>query len=360
MGLATTGLLLADVSAERMQQVCGTTPSDVCEWVLNQTDSRLLAKLADNVVEPFLSVVLIWVIALVVNRVARLVIKRIGRRLEGAAHSGSIDRLRGKTPEMLLNTGRVSMRSAARAQTTTGVLRSLSSLVIYSIAVLYSLEAVGVRVGPLIAGAGILGIALGFGTQSMVRDFIGGAFMLIEDQFGVGDVVEVAAVVDGSPGVVGVVEHVTMRTTDVRDERGTIWHIPNGEIRRVGNMSQGWARALLDVAVPYGTDLAEACELIEGVANEVVHSTRFKPEILSEPEIWGVQELGASAVSIRLVIKTRPGEQWPIMRELRKRLHERFTEVGLSMPFPQQTVWLRTEQGEAPEIKTASEDPSDG
>ncbi len=359
MSLATAGTLFADVSPERMRQVCGQTPSDVCRWVLNQTDNVLLAHFADNIVGPLVRIVLIWVVALLASRVARVVIKRVGRQIEGATDSGRIDKIRHKTPGMLLNTGRVGMRSAARAQTTTGVLRSLSSVVIYSIATFYSIAALGVSVGPLIASAGIAGIALGFGTQSMVRDFIGGMFMLIEDQFGVGDFVEVAAAVDGSPGVVGVVENVTMRITDVRDVQGTIWHIPNGEIRRVGNMSQGWARALIDVAVPYGTDLAAACDLIDDVAKEVTHSAKFKPEVLDEPEVWGVQELGADGISIRLVIKTRPGEQWAIMRELRLRLHERFEAEGLSMPFTQRTVWLRTPD-DASEVKVESEDPSDG
>jgi small conductance mechanosensitive channel len=253
--------------------------------------------------------------------------------------------MRERTTNLLIETGADGIRSADRAKTTTLVLRSVASVIIYSLAILYSLAVLGAQVGPLIAGAGIVGVALGFGAQSMVRDFLGGVFLLIEDQFGVGDQIDVASTVDGSPGVSGSVEAVTLRTTSIRDVKGTIWHIPNGEIRRVGNMSQGWARALLDLPVPYDSDLDHVIEVIQSVADEVCHSSQFGPEILGEPDIWGVEDLGADAVVVRLVIKTRPGEQWAIMRALRVRVLEAFTEAGIGRPFAQRTVWLRGDDG---------------
>ncbi len=334
---------LADVTPQRLAQVCGDDPGTACRWVLNWSDNRFLAHLADNIVGPIISIIVIWIVAVLVNRVVRLVIKRVGRRIEGAANSGRLAKMRAKTPRMLVETGSVGIRAAARAKTTTGVLRSVSSFLIYSIAVLYSFSVLGLRLGPLIAGAGIAGVALGFGAQSMVRDFLAGIFLLVEDQFGVGDVIDVASSVDGTQGVRGTVEAVTLRTTDVRDSSGTIWHIPNGEIRRVGNMSQGWARALLDIPVPYGTDLAKATEIIHDVADRVIHAPEHWPDVLGEPEVWGVENLGPDAVMIRLVIKTRPGEQWPIMRTLRAELHDAFTEAGIERPFAQHTIWVHSD-----------------
>ncbi len=365
---APLSTVLAGVTPERLHQVCSDDPGTACRLMLDWTDNRWLAHMADNVVGPIIQIIVIWAVAIVVNRVIRLVIKRIGRHIEGAAESGRFEKMRARAPRMFVETGSVGIRSAARAKTTTAVLRSITTFVVYAIAALYSLSMVGLDLGPLIAGAGIAGVALGFGAQSMVRDFLGGMFMLIEDQFGVGDVIDVASTVDGADGVVGTVEQVTLRTTSVRDVNGTIWHVPNGEVRRVGNMSQGWARALLDVPVPYGTDLAEAEAIIASVAHEVTHAPANWPEVLAEPEVWGVQELGPDAVVIRLVIKTRPGEQWAIARALRAELHDAFVDAGIERPFAQRELWLHTE-GDGPGVPlrrpggtdtSRSEEDSDG
>lgn len=333
------------VSAKRLADVCGDDPSAACTWVLERTGVDALATVADYLMARIPTVALIWLIAFLVNRLVRLVIKRVGNRIAGAATSGRLQKMRDKTPDLLLNTGSVGLRSAARAKTTTLVLRSASTVVVYGLAVLYSLTTLGLRVGPLVAGAGIVGVALGFGAQSTVRDFLGGAFLLLEDQFGVGDSIDVASNVDGTPGISGVVENVTLRVTSVRDVNGTIWHIPNGEIRRVGNKSQGWARALLDIPVPYGTDIDAASETILDVARQVSVSTEFGHEILGAPEVWGVEELGPDAVVIRLVVKTRPGTQWPIMRALRARVHDALQANGVGHPFTQHTVWFRSDAG---------------
>lgn len=356
-GLALLGMLAAEVSPERLQKVCGDDPATGCRLVLEWTDNRFLAHAADKVVAPIIQIVIIWIVAVAVNRIVRLIIKRVGHRLEGAAQSGRYARMKARTPKVLMETGSVSIRGAARAKTTTAVLRSVSSFVVYSVAALYSVSVLGLKVGPLIAGAGIVGVALGFGAQSMVRDFLGGMFMLIEDQFGVGDVIDVSATVDGTVGVTGTVEEVTLRITSVRDVNGTIWHIPNGEIRRVGNMSQGWARALLDVPVPYGTDLEVAQSIVSRVAHEVTHSSAYLPEVLGEPEVWGVQDLGPDAVLIRVVIKTRPGEQWAIMRALRAELHNAFVAAGIERPFAQHDVYLH--EGGHPVGPGPAEPPDD-
>ena len=192
----------------------------------------------------------------------------------------------------------------------------------------------------------------------MVRDFVSGAFILVEDQFGVGDVIDIADTVGGADGRIGTVEHVSLRTTSVRDVNGTIWHVPNGGIRRVGNMSQGWARSLLDIPVPYGTELESAIEVIRDVAHRVTDLPAHRPDVLGEPEVWGVQELGADAVLIRLVIKTRPGEQWAITRTLQAELYDAFAEAGIEFPFTQRTIWVHHEaDGEMDAIGEPVGDP---
>jgi hypothetical protein len=211
------------------------------------------------------------------------------------------------------------------------------SVVIWTIVVITILGVFGVNLGPLIAGAGIIGIAIGFGAQDLVKDFLSGVFMLLEDQYGVGDIIDAGE-------AAGVVEGVTLRSTRVRDVTGTLWHIPNGEIRRIGNMSQEWARALLDIGVAYGTDVDVASQLILRVATDMAHEDDYQEVFLDEPEIWGVENLGTDSVDIRLVIKTQPGQQYAIARELRRRIKRAFDTAEVEIPFPQRTVWLRTEQ----------------
>lgn len=335
---ALLATVAAEVSPGRLVEVCGKDPSTECRVVLEWTDNRVLAHLADNVVAPFVQIVVIWVVAVLVNRVVRRLVKRIGRHIEGAAESGRFARMKAHTPKVLMETGSVSIRAAARAKTTTSVLRSVSSFVVYTVATLYTFSALGLRLGPFVAGAGIIGVALGFGAQSMVKDFLGGMFMLVEDQFGVGDVIDISDSVDGANGVRGTVEAVTLRITSIRDVNGTIWHIPNGDIRRIGNMSQGWARSLLDVPVPYGTDLERAERVIAEVARRVTTAPEYRSEVMGEPEVWGVEQLGDNGVLIRVVIKTRPGEQWPITRALRAGLHDAFIEAGITHPSTQYDI----------------------
>jgi small conductance mechanosensitive channel len=221
------------------------------------------------------------------------------------------------------------------------VLRSVVSFTIWTIAAFMVLGEVGINLGPLLAGAGILGVAIGFGSQSLVKDFLAGIFILVEDQFGVGDTVDLGE-------AVGVVEFVSLRTTRLRSVDGTVWHVPNGEIQRVGNKSQHWSRALLDIQVAYTTDLTLARSVIQETADQV---WREEPEtILEEPELWGVENLGAHGIEIRLVVKTQPSKQWEISRLIRERIKEAFDERGIEIPFPQQTVWMRMDEqaGAAP------------
>jgi len=202
--------------------------------------------------------------------------------------------------------------------------------VLWGIAALLILSEFQINLAPLIAGAGVVGIALGFGAQSVVADFLAGTFMLIEDQFGIGDVIEV-------DGVSGKVENISLRTTSLRDVSGTVWHIPNSEIKRVGNHSQLWSNAVLDLRVDVEADLRECMRIMDQVANELwiaTHSDDAAGDIIEDPQVLGVQEINDSSVTLRMVVKTDPSAQWQVQRELRLRLIEAFADAGITIPVP--------------------------
>jgi small-conductance mechanosensitive channel len=227
-------------------------------------------------------------------------------------------------------------RSTVRGSTLAGVLTALATSVIWVLALLIILGEVGINMAPLIAGLGIVGVALGFGAQNLVSDLVSGLFMLAEDQFGVGDIVDI-------DGVTGTVEHVGLRTTQVRALDGFLWTLRNGEIKRLANANKGWNRVVLDVSVGYDSDLRRASEVILGAASEAYADPAISDRLMGEPEIWGVEALGDDAVSIRLVCKTVPAAKWEVGRDLRLRIKEALDREGFEIPFPQRTVWLRTE-----------------
>jgi small conductance mechanosensitive channel len=270
---------------------------------------------------------MVLLVAYIVVRLAQRIIKRIVRRLETGDAEGKIQSLRRRTGLALLDTSDEipSARRIQRAQTIGVVLRSVVSAVVWTIALLTALGELGIELAPLIAGAGVMGVALAFGAQTIVRDFLTGLFMLIEDQYGVGDVI------DAGPAI-GTVEAVSLRTTRLRDVEGVVWHVPNGEIKRVGNQSQQWSRALLDVPVAYDTDVPTAMEAIKRVADEMWHDPDYEGVILAEPEVWGVEEFAGDRLVLRLVAKTKPHEQWKVSRELRARIKSAFDEAGVEVP----------------------------
>ncbi len=223
-------------------------------------------------------------------------------------------------------------RAVQRAAAISSVADNATAFFVWVIVLVAVLAQLGVDVAAVLTGAGVIGLALGFGAQSLIRDFFSGVFILIEDQFAVGDFVDLGE-------ARGQVEELTLRTTRLRAIDGVVWHVPNGEIVRVGNMSQHWSRSLLDIEVAYETDLELAKRIIqqtaEGLADE-------DAAILAAPEVWGIEALGANGVTIRLVVKTRPSEQWRISRLLRERIKLAFDVAGVEIPFPQQVVWHRT------------------
>lgn len=303
----------------------------MCERVFEATDNEALAEAVSWFVNKPLKVLLIIVAAKIGARLAKRVIARV---------VGGLDPTSPTLGVTLSPT--VNVRALARAKTMTTVLGGLSTAIIYTVAFLTVLGEFDISLGPLLAGAGIAGVALGFGAQSMVKDFLSGFFMVVEDQFGVGDVIDVGE-------ATGTVEQLTLRSTRLRSVDGTVWHVPNGVVERVGNKSQQWARALLDVSVAYGTDLRRAQDVIKATADELWREDEWRQWLLEEPELWGVEMLAADSVDIRLVLKTQPGEQWRVMRELRIRLKEALDAEGIEIPFQQRTLWIRNE-ADAPAV----------
>ena len=325
-------IVAAGTTAADLKDACGNDPGFFCKRVFEATHNPSLTQALDFAVGKPLAILLTALGAVIVNRVVRRAIRRGLLRLGSGTVRERIGAVRSRTPSMLLPTAEVSLRSTQRVEALSTVLRSVATFVIWTIAVFLMLGRLGIDLAPLLAGAGVIGVAIGFGSQSLVKDFLSGIFILVEDQFGVGDIVDTG-------GASGVVEVVSLRTTRLRSVDGTVWHVPNGEIRQVGNKSQHWSRALLDIHVAYATDIPLARSVIKRVADEV---WREQPGVvLEEPELWGVENLGAHGVELRLVVKTQPSKQWDVSRVIRERVKAAFDEEGIEIPFPQQTVWMR-------------------
>jgi small-conductance mechanosensitive channel len=321
--------------------VCSHSGSPaICNFLAGFAPDRI-AVLAGTVVPTALRIVLICVIAYVLNRLVRRMIRGFIQDLkEQGLAKLSVFRTRGP----LARTGPIDLqRATMRTETVGGLLRSIATVLIYSIAFVLVISQFGVQIAPLIAGAGVLGVALGFGAQSLVKDFLSGIFILLEDQYGVGDIVDLG---EGSKPVHGSVESITLRVTRLRDVHGTVWYIPNGEIRAVGNQSQDWARAIIDISVAYKTDVDHASAVIKQVADELWKEELWSSQILEAPELWGIQNVTADAITLRLVVKIQPGSQPKISHELRTRIKKAFDEEGVETPSSQATVWMRSENGE--------------
>ncbi len=331
-----TTAVLADLT-----DACGEDPSALCEWVFDQTASEFWADTADWAIEKPLRILLILLVAFVVSRLLRRAVRGFARRLGEVSDDERLNELRRSGPGRYIVQGSGSVRAKARSETVGSVLSSIVTATVWTLAGLLILSEVNIDLAPLLAGAGIAGVALGFGAQTIVRDFLSGLFMLIEDQFGVGDVIDVGE-------TTGAVEKVSLRTTTLRDVNGTVWHVPNGEIHRVANKSQVWSRAVLDIDVAYEADLRLAEGVIQRAADDMWEDPDWRDdELLERPEVWGVQHLGADGVGIRVVAKTRPALQFEVERELRLRIKEALDAAGIEIPYPQRTIWIRN-QGEHP------------
>jgi len=220
-----------------------------------------------------------------------------------------------------------------RAHTLGNILRHALIIIISFIALLMILGELGIQLSPLLATAGIGALAIGFGAQSLVKDVISGFFITLENQYRIGDAIEVA-------GVSGLVESVSLRRTVLRDLEGKVHTIPNGEIKIVSNLSKEWARTVLDVGISYREDVDQVLELLEQIGRELAAEEPWKSAILEPLKIFGVERFEDSQLVIRMVVKTVPLKQWEVGRELRRRIKNRFDEKGIQIPFPHRVlIW---------------------
>jgi small-conductance mechanosensitive channel len=224
-------------------------------------------------------------------------------------------------------------RRRQRSEAIGSVLRSAASVTVYSIGAMLVLGELGIDLGPLLASAGIVGVALGFGAQTLVKDLLAGLSMLLEDQYGVGDVVDV-----GEVG--GTVEAVGLRITTLRDARGVLWYIRNGEIVRVGNKSQGWAIVIVDVPIGFAS-VDHAVEVLRDAATGMSEDPAWEEELIEPPDVLGVEQITVDGAVVRTTVKTPSEAQWRIGRELRRRLTEALTAAGISSQISNSRLYLR-------------------
>ncbi len=277
-----------------------------------------------------LAILVLVVLAVAIRWFLHRVIDRLVRRAAEGLPSPVLRRRReGAQPHP---PSVMSGRRVQRAETMGSLLKSIASIVIFTIFGITAIAELGYPVGPLIASAGVVGVALGFGAQSLVKDFLSGVFMIFEDQYGVGDSVDL-----GEAG--GTVEAVGLRVTRVRDVEGTVWYVRNGEIIRVGNQSQNWARTVLDIPVALDQDLHRVQEVLRDVAHDLWDDEQFRHQVIEEPEVWGVQELTPNWITVRVTLKTAPLEQWAVAREMRQRIKLRFDHEGLEFAHPNALAW---------------------
>jgi moderate conductance mechanosensitive channel len=304
---------------------CWEQDGSLCSFVYNLTNGNTaLANGAEWLVLRPLQIVATLLGALLINRLLRRRVRNSVRRL-----------LSAQPDKLSFRSTLHDPRRETRANAISAVLSGALSAVVWAVALMFVAGRIGLELGPLLAGAGIAGIALGFGSQSLVKDWIAGLFMLMEDHYGIGDVVDLGP-------ATGVVERFSLRSTVIRSLNGTVWHIPNGEITRVGNLSQVWSMALVEVSVAYHTDLDTAIAVLSRTAEQVVSEQEYAETVLEPPVVSGVEHLGHDGITLRLMVKTTAGAQWALQRALRKAVKESFQAEGIEIPFPQSDVWLRT------------------
>ncbi len=289
-----------------------TSPMLLVDWQASvQRVAEILKVDAADVVRVGGRLAAIWALAWVAQRIVRLTARRIELAVDDGDPTTETDaEKRGKTLSQLL-------RAAGR-------------VVIGAIAILLSVN-VFVDIGPLLAGAGILGLAVSFGAQSLVKDVISGFFILVEDQFRVGDVIEAC-------GKTGTVERMSLRLVMLRDSAGALHMVPNGSITTVSNFTRGWSRAVVDVGVAYEDDIDRAIAVVRSEAAALAADPAWTPRLDGAPDVLGVEQLGDSAVVIRTLLRTQAGQHWPVAREFRRRLKVRFDKEQIEIPYQKRKV----------------------
>lgn len=291
------------------------------------------------VVERPVKIVIILLIAVIAQWVLRRIINQLAAKASKTPSGATIPRLpRGpkatkaereeeSRQQAAMNRSQENRRKS-RIKTLAGVSKSAVGIIIWSLVALLILDQLGVNIAPLIASAGVVGVALGFGAQSLVKDFLSGIFMLLEDQYGIGDTINVGE------EIIGDVEDITLRVTKLRDIDGTLWTVRNGEILRIGNFSDHYAICRLQIPVGLSNNAKEAWRVIEDAANQAVKDPEIVNEVIDEPVINGISDWEPDYISYRISIKTMPGQQWHVQRHAQAHILDAMQEAGISTPYP--------------------------
>jgi len=284
------------------------TVDSVQQWLL--TDGlRILVTIV-------LAALAIAVLHRLIDRVVATMTSKSARRLAESGRAGRV---------LASATGMANERQHQRVETVGSLLRSIVTFVVVTLAVLTIMALVGIPLGPLLASAGVAGVALGIGAQSLVKDFLSGIFMIMEDQYGVGDVIDTGE-------AIGTVEEVTLRITRLRDAAGVTWYVRNGEIVRIGNKSQGYATAIVDMPVSYAENVERVLAVVRDIATGMGDDPAWKERFVQPPEVLGVESIVGSTMTIRTVARCVPGENFAVQRELRERLKVALDEAGVQAP----------------------------
>jgi small conductance mechanosensitive channel len=285
------------------------TPQGVWDWFVGAP--------LDVVITVIAAIVIRWLLLRSIGRVVTATIAKSDARRTGDTSRAS---------RVLAHaTGAAHERHRQRTLTMGSLLRSSVTFIVAFVAILTVMDIVGINLAPVLATAGVGGVALGFGAQSLVRDFLSGIFMILEDQYGVGDVIDTGE-------ATGTVEEVSLRVTRLRDGSGVVWYIRNGEVVRIGNKSQGWSTALVDIPVAYSENLDKVIPLIRSVVHDLDQNPDWQDKLLDEPQVVGVESITGSVVTIRVIAKTAPEEQYGVSREIRVRVKEAFDANDVAAP----------------------------
>lgn len=318
-------LLPAAISAvddAAVDSVCGSRPNWFCEVVYRATENEMLAKAAEWLITRPITAIVVLVVAALLNRWLRKLVTAVITRftMPPTVAVGALEAI-GVTSFSHDD------RDATRTRTLCAVARASVSTLVWTIATLIALGLFNINLGPLLAGAGIAGIAVGLGAQSLVRDCIAGFFILLEDQCGVGDEVDLST-------VSGTVEALTLRSTQVRSADGTLWHVPNGAILRIGNQSRNWAQTNVDVLVSLDADVERVTAIAERTAAEVCARDHIAAVLLREPQVLGVEKVDQTGVVVRITVRTQPGKQAGVARVLRAALKRALDDEGITYRAP--------------------------
>jgi small conductance mechanosensitive channel len=323
-----TGFGVADVP-DTLTGNCGDSPGIACRlaWDIshNSTATQVVKVYLAGPVSQAGRIAFVLVLALFVRAVINRLIKKITERAATATLAVTPNGRAHKEAAALEMAG--TERREQRALALGSILRSAVSVIVFGIAALTILSILGFNLAPVLASTAVLGVALGFGAQNLVRDYLAGLLMLVEDHYGVGDTINAGV-------ATGTVEAMTLLTTRLRDVNGVVWHIRNGTIDSVGNESQGWSRAVIDYPVPYEEDLSRIRMLMEQAANGLYRERGWKKLMLEKPEVWGAQGLSGREVTMRLVAKTAPMRQLEVARELRARVKAALDAAGVQPAGP--------------------------